>query len=135
MSLPTRKGRRVTQCRKLRADRTGDVVHDGTGQPPGPMLGDRLGGGLLQRIVGEQPVRRVGELGRRPSAQQHSLDQNRRVIAELPSYRSDIGDPRRIRQPVAVDIAQRLRSRLAAQIGDRIEAEIYDGLTPVTMTL
>ena len=109
-----------------------------SGQPPGPMLGDRLGGGLLQCVVGEQPVRRVGELGRRPAAQQHRLHQNRRAVTELPSYRSDVGDPGRIRQPVAVDIAQRLRSRLAAQIGDGFEAEseaIYDGLTPVSMTL
>ena len=57
------------------------------------------------------------------------------MVAELSSYRSDVGDPPRIRQPVAVDIAQRLGSRLAAQIGDGIEAEIYDGLTPVIMTL
>ena len=57
------------------------------------------------------------------------------MVAELPSYRGDVGNPRRIGQPVAVDVAQRLRSRLAAQIGDGIEAEIYDGLTPVTMTL
>ena len=59
--------------------------------------------------------------------------------AELPSYRGDVGNAGRIGQPVAVDIAQRLRSRLAAQIGDGIGAELeadgYDGLTPVTMTL
>ena len=113
-------------------------MHSGTGQPPGPMLGDRLGGGLLQCLVGEQPVRRVGELGRRPAAQQHRLHQNRRVVTELPSYRSDVGDPGRIRQPVAVDIAQRLRSRLGSADRRRLvlkEPNVYDGLTPVTMTL
>ena len=99
------------------------------------MLGHRLGGCLLQCVVGEQPVRRVGELGGRPAAQQHGLHQNRRTVTELPSYRSDVGDPGRVRQPVAVDVAQRLRSRLAPQIGDGFKAEIYDGLTPVTMTL
>ena len=45
----------------------------------------------------------------------------------------------RIGQPVAIDIAQRLRSRLAPQIGDGFDAESeadgYDGLTPVSMTL
>ena len=114
-------------------------MHRRIGQPPGPMLGDRLGGGLLKCVVGEQPVRRIGELGGRPAAQQHGLHQNRRMIAELPSYRGDVGDPGRIRQSVAVDIAERLRSRLAPQIGDGFgaesEADGYDGLTPVSMTL
>ena len=33
------------------------------------------------------------------------------------------------------NIAERLRPGLATQIGDRVEVELYDGLTPVTMTL
>jgi hypothetical protein len=99
------------------------------------MVGDRLSGGLLQRIVGEQPVRRVCELGDRPTAQQHGLHQHRRALAELPSYEGDVGEPGDVCQPVAVDVAQRLRSRVAAQICDGVSVEIYDGLTPVTMTL
>ena len=111
-------------------------MHGGIGQAPRPMLGHRLRSGLLQRVVGEQPVRRVGEFGCRSAAQQHRLNQSRRVPAELPSYRGDVGNPGRISQPVAIDIAQRLaRFRLAAQIGDGIQSEIYDGLTPVSMTL
>jgi hypothetical protein len=57
------------------------------------------------------------------------------VITELSSYRSDVGDAGRIREPVLLDIAQRLCARLAAQKGDGVKVEIYDGLTPVTMTL
>jgi hypothetical protein len=36
---------------------------------------------------------------------------------------------------MARDVAERLRPGLASQIGDRVEVELYDGLTPVTMTL
>ena len=57
------------------------------------------------------------------------------MIAELPSYRRDVGDAGGVGQPVAVDLAQRVGTRFAAQIGDVGETEIYDGLTPVTMTL
>lgn len=57
------------------------------------------------------------------------------MFTELPSYRGDVGDLGRIREPVGVDFTQRLRPRLAPQIGDGVEAEAYDGLTPVTMTL
>jgi hypothetical protein len=99
------------------------------------VFGHRLCGGLLQRVIGQQPVRGVGEFGSRPSAQQDRLHKSGRVLAELRSYRTDVGDAARIGQPVAVDIAQRLRSGVAVQIGDGIKAEIYDGLTPVTMTL
>jgi hypothetical protein len=99
------------------------------------MLSHRLRGGLLQGVIGEQPVFRVVEFRGRTSAQQRGLDQYRRTVAELPSYGGDVGNTGRFGQPVAVDVAERLRSGLAAQIGDRVEVELYDGLTPVTMTL
>jgi hypothetical protein len=57
------------------------------------------------------------------------------MIAELPSHRGDVGQAGRVVQPVTLDVAQRPLSRLAAQIRDGFEAESYDGLTPVTMTL
>jgi hypothetical protein len=57
------------------------------------------------------------------------------VVAELPSYRCDVGDPTRIGQPEAIDIAEGLRTDVAAQISDKLQVEIYDGLTPVIMTL
>jgi hypothetical protein len=36
---------------------------------------------------------------------------------------------------MARNIAERVGPCLATQIGDRVEVEPYDGLTPVTMTL
>jgi hypothetical protein len=57
------------------------------------------------------------------------------MFTELRSYRGDVGQPGGIRKPVTVDNAQRLLPCVAAQIGDGAAAEIYDGLTPVTMTL
>jgi hypothetical protein len=99
------------------------------------VFGDALRGRLLQRVAGEQPVRRVIEFRRRPAAQQHRLHEGGRVVAEPPSYRCDVGHPARIGQPVAIDIVQRLRTHPAAQISDKLEVEIYDGLTPVIMTL
>lgn len=99
------------------------------------MFGHRLRGGLLQGIVGEQPVPRVSELRRRSSAQQRRLDQYRCAVTELPSYRGDVGEPRSICQFIACEVAERLGSGLATQVGDRVEVELYDGLTPVSITL
>ena len=42
---------------------------------------------------------------------------------------------RGVGQPIVGDLAQRLRPGLAAQVSDVGDAELYDGLTPVTMTL
>jgi hypothetical protein len=129
------EGCRIPQCRKLCADGAGDVVYGGACQSARSMFGDPLRSRLLQRVVGEQPARRVIEFGYGPSAQEHSLYEGGRMIAEPPSDGSDIGNTGGIRQPVAVDIAQRLRSSLAAQIADDVKVEIYDGFTPVSMTL
>ncbi len=57
------------------------------------------------------------------------------MLTELCSDGGDVGDAGGLREPVAVDIAQRLRSRVTAQECNGAKAEIYDGLTPVTMTL
>jgi len=57
------------------------------------------------------------------------------VVTETCSRRSYVGNQGGARQRVTGDLPQRLLSGVAAQIGDVIEAKIYDGLTPVTMTL
>ena len=57
------------------------------------------------------------------------------MLAELRSYRNDVAESGAFGQPVVVDNAQRLLPCVAAQISDGGQAEIYDGLTPVTMTL
>jgi hypothetical protein len=55
--------------------------------------GDRGGGGLLQRFVGEQPTVGAGEFGGRLPAQQGGLDQCGRADAVAGTDRGDIGDP------------------------------------------
>jgi hypothetical protein len=57
------------------------------------------------------------------------------VFPEKPTRRIDIGYQRGIAQPVARDLAQRRNAGIAAQIGNVVEAERYDGLTPVIITL
>lgn len=57
------------------------------------------------------------------------------MVTETPAGRGDVGDERGIGQPVARDPAQRVLACLGPQISDVVETEIYDGLTPVTMTL
>jgi hypothetical protein len=57
------------------------------------------------------------------------------VLTETLAGRGDIGDERGVVQTVAGDLAQCVRTRLGPQISDVAETEIYDGLTPVTMTL
>ena len=47
----------------------------------------------------------------------------------------DVAEPGGLRQSVAADNTQRVLPCVAAQICDGVRAEIYDGLTPVTMTL
>jgi hypothetical protein len=42
----------------------------------------RFGGGLLQRLIGEQPARRVTEFGCRPSPQHRGLHQDGGMITE-----------------------------------------------------
>ena len=51
------------------------------------------------------------------------------------THGGDVGDERGVAQPMRGDFAQRPLSCVATQIRDVIETEIYDGLTPVTMTL
>lgn len=114
-------------------------MHERAGEPPCPMRGDRRRGGLLQRLIGEQPVRGVIELGRSPAAQRHRLDQHCGSLTELPSRCCHVGDQRRGTQLEATDLTERLPPGFAAQEAHIVEAERYDdgppGLTPVTMTL
>ena len=104
-----------------------------------PVRRDRRRGGLLQRLVGEQPLRGVVELGCSPAAQRHRLDQHRGSLTEPCSRCCHVGDQRRGTQLEATDLTERLPPGFAAQEAHIVEAERYDdgppGLTPVTMTL
>jgi hypothetical protein len=99
------------------------------------MHGDRFGGGLLQRLVGEQPSRRVGEFRQRPAPQLRRLHQRSGVVTETPTRRSDIGYQRLVRQRIVGGLAQRPLSCVATQVCDVVKAKSYDGLTPVIITL
>jgi len=98
-------------------------VHLRPGQSLGTVCRNGFRGGLLQRLVGEQPRRGVGELGRRLTAEQHRLDQYGRPVTETRTRRGDVGNPRGFGQPVACDLAQRARAFVAAQICDVVERE------------
>lgn len=110
-------------------------MHSCAGQPAGAVCGHRRCGGLLQRLIGEQPARRVVELGDGPSAQLDRLDQYRRPVTELCSESGDIADQTGIGQLTSGHLVQRLQACLRPQICDIGSTENYDGLTPVTMTL
>jgi hypothetical protein len=110
-------------------------MHHRTRQASRAVGGHRLSRRLLKPLVGEQPVRRIGELRRSPAPQQRRLHQYRGPITETLTRGSDIGDQSGGRQRQVGDIAQRLPSDVALQIRNVIEPEIYDGLTPVTITL
>ena len=110
-------------------------MHRDAGQPTCPVRGYRFGSGLLQRLVSEEPIRRVGEFGCRLSPQQRRLDQHGGTITELLTRRGDVGNQRGIGESEAVDLAQVPRARVGPQVGDVVETKRYDGLTPVTMTL
>jgi hypothetical protein len=113
-------------------------VHHRTGQPDGPVPGDGRGGGLLQRLVGEQPpghVSQLAELGDGLAAQQGGLDQGNRTLAEPGADGGDIGQPAGVGQGVAGNLGQRRRTGVTAEVGDVVAPEGQDGLTPVIMTL
>ncbi|BBX03476.1 hypothetical protein MMOR_44120 [Mycolicibacterium moriokaense] len=78
------------------------------------MLGDLLSRRLLQRLVGEQPVRGIVELRRGFAAQNRCLHQDRRPVAETLTDRSDVGDQSGRLQAQAGDFAERLPAGVAA---------------------
>ena len=121
---------RIPKRRKLGADRTGDVVHDCAGESTRPMAGNRARGGLLQRLVGEEPAVGIGELARRLAPQQRGLHEHCDPLTESCPYRSDVGDPRGIGEPVAGHLVEGQPTVLAAEIGDVVDAERYDGVVP-----
>jgi hypothetical protein len=57
------------------------------------------------------------------------------VVTETRTHRGDVGNQGGVSELEVSDFAQRPLSCVATQIGDVIETEIYDGLTPVTITL
>ena len=102
------------------------------------MLRHGRGGGLLQRLVGEQPAGQVAEPGqfhRGPAPQQGGLHQRGGPLAEAIPDRGDVGEAAGLGQRVAGDLAQRGGARVAGQVGDVVAPERQDGLTPVIITL
>jgi hypothetical protein len=110
-------------------------MHHRTRQAARSVSGDRLSCRLLKRLVGEQPLGGIIELRRGLAPQYSGLHQHDGSFAETLTRGSDIGDQGGGRQRQVSDFAQRLPSDVALQIGDVVEPEIYDGLTPVTITL
>jgi hypothetical protein len=119
-------------------------VHEMAGKPPGPVKGHGRRGGLLQRLVGEQPVghAELPELLGGSAAQQRRLDQHRGPVAEPGARRGDIGNPGRVRQLEFSDRGERRGARFRPQVTDVVGAEAQptktraqEGLTPVIITL
>jgi len=141
----------AAQCGQFGADRAGRVVHQperSRRQPPGPVPGDRRRRGLLQRLVGEEPVRRL-KIWTQPlqlvcgtTAQQGRLHQDRRPVAESGTRRGDIRHPGGVGQLEFSDRRQRHSTLWRPQVSDVVRAEgeasgdtAQEGLTPVTITL
>ena len=83
---PDRAGGRAIRRRQLGADRARYIVNHFAAQPFRAMQRYRCSAGLLQRLVGEQPVAgagQLGELGDRAASQQHRLHQQRCPVAEF----------------------------------------------------
>jgi hypothetical protein len=57
------------------------------------------------------------------------------VVAEPRPRRRDVVDPGGVDQRISGDLTKRRRTLFRPQIGDILEAEIQDGLTPVTIAL
>ena len=101
------------------------------------MAGHRGGGGLLERLVGEQPARGVGEageLGGGLAAQQGGLDQYPGAVGITVPDGGDVTEPGVVGQREPGDVGQSGRSGLAGQVADIGTGEAQEGLTPVIMT-
>lgn len=109
---------------------------------PRPVTRHRCGTGLLQRLIGVEPLRRsgqLGQLGRRPPAQQGGLDQCRCPIAETAPQCGNVGEARDVGQRKRRDLGQvgvaGRRTQVTDVVGSEAEAGTQDGLTPVIITL
>jgi hypothetical protein len=85
------------------------------------VLRDRTGGGLLQRLVGEQPAVGVDEFRGRLAAQQGGFDQRGRPGAVAGARRTDVGDP--VGQRQRRDIGQSGAALLGPQVADGLQVE------------
>ena len=122
---------------QLGAHRARRGVHHRPGQPVGAVAGDRCGGGLLQRLVGEQPARRVGqagELGEGPAAQQGGFDQCGGVPGEAFADSGDVGESAGVGERQLSDLGEGGRPGVAGQVGDIGAGEAQEGFTPVIIT-
>ena len=136
MSLPTAWTPEASSAASLGADGTGRVVHDVAGEPTGAVQGDRRRGGLLQRLVGEQPAGdpQLTELLGGTAAQQRRLHQHRRPVAESGAHRGDIGNPGGVRQLEFRDRCKRRGTRFRPQVTDVVRAEVAGRYTPLLRT-
>ena len=98
-------------------------MHDGTREPMGPMLGDGTSGGLLQRLVGEEPSVGVGDLGLRLAPQQRGLDQDGCTVAESLARGGNVGDPAGVGERVAGEFVECQPPVVAGEIGDVVDGE------------
>ncbi len=113
-------------------------MHHAAGQSFGAVPGDRSCGGLLERLVGEQPARDVGqagELGGGFAAQPGGLDQRGGAVAEPAANGGDVGQQGGLGEVIPRDLGQRGGPVLAGQVGDVGGGEAQEGLTPVIITL
>lgn len=132
------------------SDGTGYVVDGAALQAFGAVAGDRGRRGLLQGVVGEEPLPGIGEFGGGAAAQADGLHQGGGVVAVGAAELVQIAQQGRRGQGEGVDLGQRGRTGRAAQIGDVIAREgvahsdsIYSsyylaetpGFTPVIMAL
>jgi hypothetical protein len=113
-------------------------VHYRPGESLRPVPGHRGGGGLLQGLIGEQPVRHIGqaaELDGRLAAQSRRFDERGGALPEPFPDRCNIGQQAGIGEPEGGRFGQRGRARPTGQVVDISVGEAQDGLTPVIMTL
>ena len=113
-------------------------MHDSTGEAVRPVPGHCGGGRLLQRLVGEQPLRHIsqaGEFGDRLAAQSCGFDQCGGALTESLTDRGHVGQQAGIGESESSYLSQCGRTRRTGQIVDIGAGETQDGLTPVIMTL
>jgi len=95
-------------------------------------------GGLLQRLISEQPVRHIGQRGEfhyRPAAQTNGLDKRGGSLPEPLAQRRHVSQQARVGEPESGHLGQRLGPRRTGQVVDIGASEAQDGLTPVIITL
>jgi hypothetical protein len=113
-------------------------VHDCAGEPVRPVPGHRGGGGLLQGLIGEQPVRHISQavkFGGGFAAQSRGFNERGGALPEPFPDGGYIGQQAGVGESEVGRLGQRGRTRRTGQVVDISTGEAQDGLTPVIMTL